>query len=80
MAQVYSRCLVIFLSSMLFLPLTPPPRIKYGGGRKRRDDMENVKAFERGQKDYQGGRMVCPFTVQAKIEAWRDGWLTEQAQ
>lgn len=42
--------------------------------------MENVKAFERGQKDYQGGRMVCPFTVQAKIEAWRDGWLTEQAQ
>lgn len=37
-------------------------------------------AFERGQLDYRQGRRLCPFTVPLKVEQWRDGWLTEQAQ
>ena len=35
--------------------------------------------FERGQRDFLGGRQYCPFTVKARVEAWRDGWLTEAA-
>lgn len=41
--------------------------------------MQNVTAFERGQKDFQKGRRNCPFTVRHRQEAWRDGWLTEQS-
>jgi hypothetical protein len=31
--------------------------------------MQNLTAFERGQADYHGGRRVCPFTKQNRIEA-----------
>lgn len=42
--------------------------------------MQNLKAFERGQEDFRGGRRQCPFTVPNKVEAWLDGWKTEAAQ
>jgi ribosome modulation factor len=40
--------------------------------------MQNLTAFERGQDDYLAGRRVCPFTVQSRVEAWLDGWRTQQ--
>ncbi len=40
--------------------------------------MKALADFERGQSDYRMGLRHCPFTVLARVEAWRDGWLTEQ--
>jgi ribosome modulation factor len=42
--------------------------------------MQAVQDFERGQIDYQRGLRNCPFTVQARKEAWMDGWRTGKAQ
>lgn len=42
-------------------------------------DITGLTDFERGQHDYRMGLRRCPFTVPARVEAWRDGWLTEQA-
>jgi ribosome modulation factor len=42
--------------------------------------MQNLTAFERGQADYQGGRRVCPYARQNRIEAWLDGWRTAAGQ
>lgn len=40
--------------------------------------MQNLTAFERGQSDYRAGRRVCPYTLQNRVEAWVDGYRTEQ--
>ena len=36
--------------------------------------------FERGQRDYLSGLRRCPFKATHRVEAWRDGWLTQKAQ
>jgi len=41
---------------------------------------DNVEAFYRGAKDFNGGRRNCPFKVAHKVEAWVDGWKCAQVQ
>ncbi len=40
--------------------------------------MQAVTDFERGQDDYLRGLRRCPFIVQARKEAWLDGWRTAE--
>ena len=40
--------------------------------------MQNLTAFERGQADYLAGRRRCPYTLQNRVEAWLDGFRTQQ--
>lgn len=41
--------------------------------------MQAVLDFERGQADFGRGLLACPFKVQARVEAWADGWKTAAA-
>ncbi len=42
--------------------------------------MQAVTDFERGQSDFNRGLRQCPFKVQARKEAWLDGFATEAAR